>query len=288
MSANVGESYNEQILQATIDGEPYVNENPYPSRIEVLLMELKESIEQGGGAVIDATVNGTSENAVQNKAIYNYVNSSVATNTANFIGTFNSVDALEAYSGTVTNNDYAFVIDTDSDGNTVYNRYKYNGETETWSFEYALNNSSFTAAQWAAINSGLTSYDKTTINGLGAASTKGFDALPTSGNTNNAVSSDGVYQAMTGKLDKIAHMFVNEEREIVIGNRIANFLSVVNYGNVGLFLCIYYPDESSARIFPIYKSSGFDAVLSITANGNALKITPANSNVWYIADCGVV
>lgn len=93
----------------------------------------------------------------------NFVNSSVATNTANFIGTFNSVADLEAYSGTVTNNDYAFVISTDADGNTVYNRYKYNGETEEWLFEYALNNSSFTSTQWAAINSGITSSDVTTI-----------------------------------------------------------------------------------------------------------------------------
>lgn len=93
----------------------------------------------------------------------NFVNSSIATNTANFIGTFNSVAELEAYSGTLTNNDYAFVISTDVDGNTVYNRYKYNGETEEWLFEYALNNSSFTSTQWAAINSGITSSDVTTI-----------------------------------------------------------------------------------------------------------------------------
>ena len=39
-----------------------------------------------------------------------FVNSSIATNTANFIGTFESVTDLEAYSGTVTNNDYAFVV----------------------------------------------------------------------------------------------------------------------------------------------------------------------------------
>lgn len=129
---------------------------------------------------------------------------------------------------------------------------------------------------------------KANTSDLGAAASKGFDSSPTPGHTDYAVSSDGVYQAMTGKLDKIAHMFTNVEREIVIGNRIANFLSVVNYGNVGLFLCIYYPDESSARVFQIYKSSGFDAVLSITANGNAIKITPANSNIWYITDCGVV
>lgn len=88
----------------------------------------------------------------------NFVNSSIATNTANFIGTFNSVAELEAYSGTVTNNDYAFVVGLDSDGNTVYNRYKYSTVTTPagWVFEYALNNSSFTAAQWDAINSGIT------------------------------------------------------------------------------------------------------------------------------------
>ncbi len=147
----------------------------------------------------------------------NFVNSSISTNTANFIGTFESLADLEGYSGTVTNNDYAFVINsviTDNGGdwatfaalnaydktsltnfdyawvvngskfdlyrfdiveqawnlraqdihkdtsllNTAYNRYKatVSGGTVTWQFEYTLNNSSFTAAQWAAINSGIT------------------------------------------------------------------------------------------------------------------------------------
>ena len=87
-----------------------------------------------------------------------FVNSSIATNTANFIGTFNSVAELEAYSGTLTNNDYAFVITTDALGNTAYDRYKYTTVTTppSWQFEYELNNSSFTANQWAAINSGAT------------------------------------------------------------------------------------------------------------------------------------
>ena len=95
----------------------------------------------------------------------NFVNSSIATNTAYFIGTFSSVAELEAYSGTLTNNDYAFVTSTDTAGNTVYNRYKYNGSTQTWVFEYALNNSSFTSDQWAAINSGITSDSKVTRSG---------------------------------------------------------------------------------------------------------------------------
>lgn len=84
----------------------------------------------------------------------NFVNSSIATNTATFIGTFNSVTELEAYTGAKDDNDYAFVISTDAAGNTLYNRYKWNGTA--WLFEYALNNSSFTANQWAAINSGAT------------------------------------------------------------------------------------------------------------------------------------
>lgn len=87
-----------------------------------------------------------------------FVNSSISTNTANFIGTFNSVAEMEAYSGAKTNNDYAFVIGTDTAGNTEYNRYKWTtSETPNkWKYEYTLNNSSFTADQWAAIGSKIT------------------------------------------------------------------------------------------------------------------------------------
>lgn len=149
-----------------------------------------------------------------------FVNSSIATNTAKFIGTFANVTDLESYAGTVTNNDYAFVVnsvveDNGSDWssfsdldnydkslltnfdygwvingsnfdlyrfdivdqswdlrasdisktsvtlNTAYNRYKATviSNVTTWDYEYTLNNSSFTATQWAAINSGVTTAD---------------------------------------------------------------------------------------------------------------------------------
>lgn len=100
----------------------------------------------------------------------NFVNSSIATNTAYYISDngqpFQSLADLEAYSGTLTNNDYAFVIGTDSQGNTVFDRYKYNANTQEWAFEYELNNSSFTAEQWAAINSGITSGDVSKLGDL--------------------------------------------------------------------------------------------------------------------------
>ena len=107
---------------------------------------------------------GTSDSKYPtDKAVAKFVNSSIATNTANYISNngepFTSVEQLEAYSGPVTNNDYAFVTGTDSEGNTYYDRYKatVSGSTVTWALEYRLNNSSFTAAQWSAINSGITS-----------------------------------------------------------------------------------------------------------------------------------
>ena len=106
---------------------------------------------------------GTSDSKYPtDKAVADFVNSSIATNTANYIsnrgGPFTSVAQLKAYSGTVTNNDYAFVTGTD-EGNTYYDRYKaaVNDSSVTWALEYRLNNSSFTAAQWSAINSGITS-----------------------------------------------------------------------------------------------------------------------------------
>lgn len=82
-----------------------------------------------------------------------WVNSSIATNTANFIGTFNSTAELPT--NNITNNDYAFIEEKDEFGNTIaYDRYKWNGSE--WLYEYTLNNSSFTQEQWNAINSTAT------------------------------------------------------------------------------------------------------------------------------------
>ena len=95
----------------------------------------------------------TSSNQLADK---DFVNSSITTNTSFFIGTFQSLAELEAYSGTVTNNDYGFVEIHDQAGNTFYDRYKYNSNTSSWLFEYEINNSSFTSAQWASLNSNAT------------------------------------------------------------------------------------------------------------------------------------
>lgn len=112
------------------------------------------------------TINGkipaqaTSDNQLADKA---FVNSSIATTTATFMGTVTAADDTEAAAQTalssitgMDDNDYAFVVvpNTPQVGVDKYKRYKYNGSA--WIYEYTLNNSSFTANQWAAINSGIT------------------------------------------------------------------------------------------------------------------------------------
>ena len=90
------------------------------------------------------------------RATADFVNSSIATNTANFAGTYTSESAFPARA---TNNDYLFLDTVDEEGNKIFKRYKYVSDTARWVYEYTLNNSSFTAAQWAAIQSGITAGD---------------------------------------------------------------------------------------------------------------------------------
>ena len=107
-------------------------------------------------------------------AVANFVNSSIATATANFLGTLSLTDlglqygatnaqisaALGTYTWpagvTPTNNDYCFVSINNPSTTAVdeYRRFKFDGTD--WKYEYTLNNSSFTQAQWNAINSGIT------------------------------------------------------------------------------------------------------------------------------------
>ena len=113
-----------------------------------------------------------------------FVNSSIATATATFRGTYNAVSTLglqtlpsdpdQLHAAVVAaltyyldslqpsvvadNNDYVFVqiptaVATPNEIACI-EKYKFNGTA--WAFEYELNNSGFTASQWAAINSGAT------------------------------------------------------------------------------------------------------------------------------------
>ena len=142
---------------------------------EGLLQDAIDAIE----AVIPSAA--SSSNQLADKA---FVNSSIATNTATFKGTYNSLAELQQV--TATNNDYAFVIETDALGNEYYDRYKYNGSA--WLYEYKVESTPFTAAQWAAIQSGITSTLVTKI-GTALQPTDIIDSL-SSGSTTSALSAN--------------------------------------------------------------------------------------------------
>ena len=132
-----------------------------------------------------------------------FVNSSIETASATFRGTYNLVtdlvlpvgatheqvaSALASKIATADKNDYTFVqipvVDETPDVIASIDRYKNTGST--WAYEYTLNNSGFTAAQWAAINSGITEGDVAKL-----------AALPTSAELNTL---------LNGKQDVIADL----------------------------------------------------------------------------------
>lgn len=115
------------------------------------------------------------------KATADFVNSSVATATANFLGNYTLTDlgltypatdsqietALDGYtfSPVPTNNDYVYVEIQNPQTTGIddrVERFKFNGTQ--WLYEYTLNNSSFTSAEKAAIDSGITSSDVSAYN----------------------------------------------------------------------------------------------------------------------------
>ena len=100
-----------------------------------------------------------------------YINDAITTNSANFIGTFNSLEELNAYSGEITNNDTAIVLSADG---KAYNKYKYSTAVNdgSWVFEYTLNTSSFNSAELAAIQSGITASLVSKITTMTGASTE--------------------------------------------------------------------------------------------------------------------
>lgn len=133
----------------------------------------------------------TADNQLADKE---FVNSSIATATATFRGTFATLEALKATPA--DRNDYAFWAHKDADGNTCYDKYTYDGSA--WKFEYRLNNSSFTAAQWGAINSGITDTLVTKLSGIATGAQVNVIETVKLGGTALAVSGKAVDITRTG------------------------------------------------------------------------------------------
>ena len=155
---NALESLNNELDTKTAELQAYIDNNfaitaAIPTKISDLLNDsnLVNSTELNNALNNITTLipnTATVENQLTDK---NFVNSSIATATAEFRGTVENIEDLNNLTANI--NDYAFYKHIDANGNTVFDRYKFN---DKWDYEYTLNNSSFTAEQWATINSGIT------------------------------------------------------------------------------------------------------------------------------------
>ena len=228
-----------------------------------------------------------------------FVNSSIASNTGSLITDngqpWSSLADLQAYSGTLHNNDYAFVVTTDG-GNTVYNRYKYNASTQTWGFEYALNNSSFTAAQFAAINSGITDTLVTKLSGLPNAtelatqiSTAITNALVSYYTKNDIDTLIAGYYTKTQIDTLIANYSTTTEVGQAIGNALASYYTKTQ---IDTLIAGYYTQSQvdsaissaiSTALASYYTKTEIDNLLQGYATTGALSSHTGNTTVHITA-----
>ena len=190
--------------------------------------------------------------ALNQLADKSFVNSSVATATATFRGTYNLVTDLEltvsathqqiatalaSVVSTADNNDYCFVQIPVSDQSTdirVTERYKFDGTS--WEYEYDLNNSGFTADQWGAINSGITSVLVGKLGALptaaelatmfaGKQNTLTFDSTPVAG-SDNPVKTSGLYNAFAA-INALIPSGADANNKLVAENRLVAYVTTL-------------------------------------------------------------
>ena len=201
-----------------------------------------------------------------------FVNSSVSTATATYQGSYNLVSDLslttqashgqieDALGGEISgadNNDYAFVQIPTSDSTpteiAAVERYKFNGTR--WSFEYTLNNSGFTAEQWAAVNSGITSGLVAKINALSGnpqSSIASLFGMDSSGNFQNISAANLASVLGAPYLQSIANDTV--DLDTILNTRADDILATSNwesrhlplYGH-GICITFGYPSDAAGN-----------------------------------------
>lgn len=229
-----------------------------------------------------------------------FVNSSIATATATFRGTYNLVSdlgldltvthaqvviGLNSAVSTKNENDYVYVqIPTDEATPTQIaqvDRYKYG--TDSFEYEYTLNNSGFTSEQWAALNSGAT---PTNIGKIATNET----AIAGIKNGTNINSFSGAETELNKKLDKAyTSTYVNNTIENSINGvkGQSSFDSTLPEGHTDLLA------EYILKGIAQFSSSGkknnevYKTILSLTPQGASLvetkdNVTQKSANLWDI------
>lgn len=288
--------------------------------------------------IVDNVLSNSSHNPIENQVIAQlipneasssnkladkaFVNSSIATNTATFRGTyylihfddetlpdlgFDNVNPTYQQVGAAIktklaslstpivpeNNDYVFVqIPVSADTPSVIariDRYKCistvenNPTDDVWEYEYSLNNSSFTASQWAAINSAITTAKVTSYN----------DHLANTSNPHSVTAS----QVGLGNVDNKSEATIKSDFTGSIANGDTGFVTggdiytaLQNFSTNGKVVEVTSSNTYSeiatiigAGNIPLYKTlSGYSYLSGYTPqNGNSLgSVTFLSSYFW--------
>lgn len=202
----------------------------------------------------------TSLNQLADKA---YVETTASTASATFRGTSPlglSENAFKAWANTLTHdvNDYVWWRVADNVGNILFKRYKWDGYG--WVYEYDLNNSGLTSAQWASVNSTITAELTAKLAALptrteldemleGKQDTLHFDDTPTAG-SNNPVKSKGI-KTFVEQNENLEHYYRKDEtyRDVEVDAKIADVEALVTKRFLGIEID-YHPD--TGELFVIY------------------------------------
>ena len=244
----------------------------------------KAAVLQNAINLIEAVIPSAASSSNQ-LADKNFVNSSISTNTATFVGTYNSLAELQAVTG-ATNNDYGFVIELDAVGNEYYDRYKYNGSQ--WLFEYKVESTPFTAAQWAAIQSGITSNLVTKLT-----------ELPTAQELTTALNGKANTSDLANKEDKVdivsasgATLTAEVDKYYTLSNvgTLAITLPTIAAGTTKVQTVTFYiaagssPAVTFTSTHSIYYSDGFEIAADSTYEVSAAY----NGIAWVVASVKIV
>lgn len=250
----------------------------------------------------------------------NFVNSSIATATATYRGSYNLVadlsltisathaqiaTALATAIQTADNNDYCFVqIPVEDDTPTEIarvERYKFNGTA--WEYEYMLNNSGFTAAQWAALNSGITSGLVTKLSAMptndelmtllnGKANTRDLAEVATSGSYNDLADKPTIPTVPTN-----VSAFNNDAGYLTSNNASNTYekkltftsLSSTSYTATGNYYYRHTNTVSNLTVtLPSSKSAGDMVVVNFTAGSSpSVSLSGNGTTVKYHSDYAI-
>lgn len=265
-----------------------------PADYDTVKSQVQQNTQDISGIKAKIPAQASAQNQLADK---NFVNSSIATNTATFRGTYNLVSdlgltvsatheqvaaaiatKLATLSITPENNDYCFVQVPTSDADPTVisrvDRYKCTvtesgGVTSrTWDYEWSLNNSSFTADQWAAINSGITANLVSQISAnqvaIGSLNSRDYVVIDTSTMRVAARKSDDALTREFNNLDNVASTTYTQGAMSVIFRPRDLFVNTIT--NLGL------PMTISNRALTTFSLSSITLTMYVRDTGNPTKL----------------